>query len=54
VMIEVETESGTTVLRSRIRVDWCPDLAQALCETIGNDNVRSTVVEPAAVRGVGR
>lgn len=54
VMIEVETESGTTVLRSRIRVDWCPDLAQALCDTIGNDNVRSTVVEPAAVRGVGR
>lgn len=54
VMIEIETAAAATVLRSRIRVDWCPDLAEALSETLGADKVRATVVEPEATRAARR
>lgn len=40
--LEIETSRGSAVLRSRLRVDWCRDLEQAVDETLGAGNARVT------------
>lgn len=42
VLLEIETASEVALLRSRIRVDWCPDLDQAVAEIIGPGGARVT------------
>ena len=36
-----DNAEGTTMLRSSLRVDWCPELESAVAEIIGNGNCRS-------------
>lgn len=41
-LLEVEEAGRTTVLRSRMRVDWCPDLDEAVEEILGPGQARAS------------